>query len=240
MKIKKEDYNKGYLILINQTHPYKETPINLTKYSKTFSNIDLETEALYYLKKLLKKIKAKEEIIPISGYRTEEEQRKLFNHSLHENGEVYTRKFVAFPNTSEHQTGLAIDLGKNMPNIDFICPSFPHDGICEKFRKLASDCGFIERYTEEKKDITKISKEEWHFRYISYPHSKIIQDLQFCLEEYIEYLKQFTYPFNPLKKYGFKIFFLPAHEEEIELEITQEFQISGNNEDGFIITMKEE
>lgn len=239
MKIRKEEYKKGYLILVNHSHFYTKTPESISRYSSNFPNIKLENEALVNLKKALQEIDAKDSIIPVSGYRTEKEQRKLYNTSLKENGKDYTEKFVAYPNTSEHQTGLAIDLGKNIENLDFICPSFPNCGISKKFREIASEYGFIERYTEEKKNMTKIAKEEWHFRYVSYPHSKIITDLHFCLEEYIEYIKQFSYPTNPLKKYGYKIFFLPL-QEEIELNNTQNYLISGNNEDGFILSIKEE
>lgn len=239
MKIRKEDYKKGYLILVNYNHFYTQIPENISMFSPNFPNIKLENETLINLKKALQEISAKDCIIPISGYRTEKEQRKLYHTSLKENGKDYTKKFVAKPSTSEHQTGLAIDLGKNIENFDFICPSFPNYGIFKKFREIAQEYGFIERYTEEKKNITKIAKEEWHFRYVSYPHSKIMTELHFCLEEYIEYLHEFSYPTNPLKKYGYKIFFLPL-QEEIELDLKQNDCISGNNKDGFILTIKEE
>lgn len=64
---------------------------------------------------------------------------------LQENGTEFTAKFVAMPGHSEHQTGLAIDLGLRQPDIDFIRPAFPYEGICQKFRELAPAFGFIER-----------------------------------------------------------------------------------------------
>ena len=145
------------------------------------------------------------------------------------------KKFVALPNASEHQTGLAIDLALNKPNIDFICPSFPYNGICQEFRKIAPNFGFIERYKDEKKNITKIAKEEWHFRFVGYPHSKIITNKDLCLEEYIEYLKEYKYP-KFLNSYGYKISYIP-YENQNETIILQENQmISGNNVDGFILS----
>ncbi len=74
---------------------------------------------------------------------------------------------------------MAIDLALNEGNIDFICPKFPYYGICQNFRNIAPKYGFIERYKDEKKAITKISKEEWHFRYVGYPHSKIITEKEY-------------------------------------------------------------
>ena len=47
----------------------------------------------------------------VDGYRTEKEQRRLWEYSLKENGLAYTKQFVALPGCSEHQIGLAIDVG---------------------------------------------------------------------------------------------------------------------------------
>ncbi len=61
----------------------------------------------------LNEIKSENKIVLVSGYRTLEEQTRIYETSLKENGEEFTRKFVALPNASEHQTGLAIDLALN-------------------------------------------------------------------------------------------------------------------------------
>ena len=177
--------------------------------------------------------------MPVSGYRTLEEQIDIYESSLKDNGEEFTKKFVALPNASEHQTGLAIDLALNEGKIDFICPSFPYHGICQEFRNVAPKFGFIERYKNDKKKITKISKEEWHFRYVGYPHSEIINNLDFCLEEYIDYIKTFTYPNNPLIYNEYKIFYVP-YKDNHYIELNDDYLISGNNVDGFILTTKGE
>ena len=186
VKLNDENIHKGYLILINPDNLLKTNEIKLISYSEKYKNIELDQVANSQLQKALKSINANDEIVPISGVRTFEEQKRLYTDSIIENGEEYTKKFVALPNASEHQTGLAIDLALNKPNIDFICPSFPYNGICQEFRKIAPNFGFIERYKDEKKNITKIAKEEWHFRFVGYPHSKIITNKDLCLEEYIE------------------------------------------------------
>ena len=52
------------------------------------------------------------------------------------------------------------------------------------------DYGFVLRYTDEKQDITGFMGEEWHVRYVGVEHSKNMQLLDMCLEEYIDYLNQ--------------------------------------------------
>ncbi len=232
-----KNIHKGYLILINPENLLVINEFRLTEYDENYKNIKLEQLTNENLQKVLKKINVNTQILPVSGFRTLEEQKKIYKDSLKENGEEYTKKFVALPNASEHQTGLAIDLALNQPNIDFICPKFPYEGICQVFRTLAPNYGFIERYKEEKKKITQISKEEWHFRYVGYPHSKFITDNNLCLEEYIEYLKQYRYP-KQLECYEYKISYIPYKDENEIIKLNENQQISGNNVDGFILSEK--
>ena len=91
-----------------------------------------------------------------------------------ESGLAFTHKYVAYPGCSEHQTGLAIDLGKAAGHIDFIRPAFPYDGTCGAFRRAAAAYGFIERYQKGKESLTGIAREPWHFRYVGLPHAAIM------------------------------------------------------------------
>ena len=77
------------------------------------------------------------------------EQQDIFKQSLKDNGRTFTQQFVALPGKSEHQTGLAIDLGLKKESIDFIRPDFPYIGICQQFREKSVPYGFIERYPRE-------------------------------------------------------------------------------------------
>lgn len=238
--IVKENINKGDLILVNKEYPLKtKIEEELISFNKEYKDILISKKLNSSIQEIFKKLKLKNEIVPVSGYRTLEEQIEIFNTSKKENGEEFTLKYVALPNASEHQTGLAIDLGLNQKEIDFIRPSFPHNGVCESFRKLAASHGLIERYQEEKEKKTGISSEEWHFRYIGIPHAKIMEEKNLCLEEYLIYLKDFNYPTTPLKYEAYQIFYLP-YKKDTYLEINKEFTISGNNIDGFILTIKEQ
>lgn len=174
-----------YLILVNRKHPICDEPDDLVSVSYAYPEIKLRWAAQTSLTNLLDAIGCADQIIPISGYRTQQEQIEIYESSLLENGLVFTKKYVALPGCSEHQTGLAIDLALNQGNIDFICPDFPYDGICGEFRKQAPKYGFIERYPKGKEAITSIAHEPWHFRYVGCPHAEIITTMNLTLEEYI-------------------------------------------------------
>lgn len=240
--LKKEYVFQGNLILVNREYELKEKArdYNLKPFSKSYPNILFDYNANLELQKILAEIKAGDKIVPVSAYRSLKEQEKIWNDSLKENGENFTKQYVAYPNCSEHQTGLAIDLALNQENIDFIRPSFPYKEICQEFRKIMINYGFIERYTKDKQEITKISSEEWHFRYIGYPHSKIMQEMKLCLEEYIEYLKNFKLGKDCFKFDNYEISYIEMNEETkvISIDDNEALTISGNNIDGIIVTKR--
>jgi D-alanyl-D-alanine dipeptidase/carboxypeptidase len=241
----------GHLVLINGDNPIKQ-PIKEDKLLPISSNEDIqelhdgmfmEKTSLQQLSALLAASEALEEVVVVSAYRTKEEQEDIYATSLIENGPVYTASYVALPDQSEHQTGLAVDVGKYSRDVDFIAPSFPNIGACQTFKQLAADYGFIQRYKEGKESITKISCEPWHFRYVGYPHSKLIEEHGFCLEEYVEYLKGYTYAGEPLRfnigSLQVEIYYVPAEEgpsTTVPIVKCDLYRLSGNNKDGFIIT----
>lgn len=180
--------NNEYLILVNRQHPISREPDDLVSASTEHAEIKLRRAAQTALAELLRAIGSGDKIVPVSGYRSQEEQTAIYESSLVENGLAFTEKYVAFPGCSEHQTGLAIDLALNQDVIDFIRPNFPYDGICDEFRNLAPKFGFIERYPKGKEQITGIAHEPWHFRYVGCPHAEIMTMQNMALEEYIETL----------------------------------------------------
>lgn len=245
IKLTESDICKGSLILVNAENSYVNNDSNyiLVPVNYKYPDIVMNNTAVNFLHTLLVKISAGDSIVPVSGYRSFAEQTAIYNDSLNDNGEVFTKKYVALPDHSEHQTGLAIDLALNRDDIDFICPDFPYNGICDDFRNTAPDYGFVQRYTKDKEKVTGISNEPWHFRYVGYPHSKIMIQLGLCLEEYIEYIK--CYDKKHRLRYRFsesiriEIFYVPSNgcETVIEMPENSVYQLSGNNMDGFIITI---
>lgn len=126
-----------------------------------------------------------------AGYRSVAYQKELFNKQVSEymsqgkskkDATSATRLTVADPGTSEHHTGLAFDI--TVPGTTF-------KGTAQS-QWLNTHCweyGFIIRYEEDKQKITGYVAEPWHIRYVGLPHSTIIRDHGWCLEEYIESLK---------------------------------------------------
>lgn len=245
--LEREYIHSGSLILVNQDYPIKENKLLpsfvLTPVDTQHKEILLEKRACTLLTQLFHSIDCKNNIIPVSGYRSSKEQEDIYQESLQKNGSAFTRRYVAAPNCSEHQSGLAIDLSENADGIDFIRPNFPNTGICGVFRKACVNHGFIERYGKGKEDITGISHEPWHFRYVGYPHSQIMKDNNLSLEEYIRYLKDFPCTGRHLhyeqEKRAFELFYAVAGLEKTVLCLPDNdcYQISGNNVDGFIVTI---
>lgn len=243
--LKKEKVYCGNLVLVNAQYPIKCMDNgNLTTVDSYFPNVLLRSEAASALQKILSKIMAGKEIVPVSGYRSMKEQITIYQNSLRNNGEAFTNQFVALPGHSEHQTGLAIDLGQNQKKIDFIRPNFPYEGICGDFRKAAPDFGFVERYPKEKETITGIAHEPWHFRYVGYPHSRIMVEHSLTLEEYVNFIKSYREDdrllYSQEQNTAIEVYYVPALKSETTIIIPEQsaYQISGNNVDGFIITIR--
>ncbi|NIK76726.1 D-alanyl-D-alanine dipeptidase/carboxypeptidase [Paenibacillus castaneae] len=251
VQVERNQMYEGYLILINGENPIRKAtdesmlvPLSSVPHLRVLQEgMLLENTCLQQLVNLLQHCQGLQDIVMVSGFRSMEEQQHIYETSLRENGAEYTASYVALPNQSEHQTGLAIDVGLRRNEIDFIAPSFPSSGVCQAFKKLAADYGFIQRYKEGKEFITNIACEPWHFRYVGYPHAAIMEQHGFCLEEYINFLRKFTYSGEQLciERDGLKteIYFVPAEEglmTTIPLVKCDFYQLSGNNKDGFIIT----
>lgn len=181
-----EEPCEEFLILVNAGHALAEDiPEPLVPVHPQAPSILMRSSAAVMLSRLMQDIHGWKGIVPVSGWRSREEQQAIWDSSLQENGLTFTQKYVALPGHSEHQTGLAIDLGLRQDHIDFICPEFPNTGICRLFREKASDYGFILRYPPGKEHITGISHEPWHFRYVGRPHAQIMEQEGLTLEEYV-------------------------------------------------------
>ncbi|MBQ3136785.1 MAG: M15 family metallopeptidase [Clostridia bacterium] len=125
----------------------------------------------------------------VSGYRDSEKQEDIFENKYAAfRGEGYskkearklTEKWVAEPGTSEHETGLAVDINPDREKSG--------NEVYKWLEKNAHKYGFIKRYPEEKTEITGIADESWHYRYVGEKAAKVMKEKNLCLEEYIEYI----------------------------------------------------
>ena len=177
------------LMLVNQEHPISWNPQSLVLVG---GRVLMDERAACALNKLMEELDGWNFITAVSGWRSQEEQHEIYIRSLWESGEEFTKQFVARPGHSEHQTGLAIDLGLTQLDIDFLRPYFPYEGICQTFRERAAAYGFIERYPAGKEAVTGIAHEPWHFRYVGVPHAEIMVAHGWTLEEYHKHQKPFS------------------------------------------------
>ena len=174
------------LVLVNAAHPLRgsETP-DLAAPDPKYPGVLLERRAAERLAACIRAVGGAGRIVPVSGWRSRAEQQAIWDGTLAREGEAFTRQYVACPGCSEHQTGLAVDLGLAGPHIDFIRPDFPDEGVCRAFRLRAADYGFILRYPAGKEHITGIAHEPWHFRYVGAPHAARMAARNLTLEEYL-------------------------------------------------------
>lgn len=237
----------GPLVLVNPQHPLLQNiPLTeaLAPVWPEYPDVKMLAGAGKMMRVLANFSGAEGQIVPVSGYRTHKEQVNIFETTLQEKGEEFTRQYVALPGCSEHQTGLALDVAALSDNIDFVCPNLPNSGVYAAFRNLAADYGFIQRYPAGKEHITSIACEPWHFRYIGWPHSQIMCQQNWVLEEYIENLKLYTsfqnaYRFEAAGQ-QMRIFTLDVSQNRpavLHLPEGVLWQVSGNNAGGVVVTV---
>ena len=239
VRLSREQSFTGPLVLVNRQHPLRTAAgEGLTAVDGRHPDILLDRQAARLLAACIQKVRGGAEIVPVSGWRSQEEQQRIWDDTLAESGPDFTRTDVAYPGCSEHQTGLAIDLGRAAGVIDFIRPAFPYDGICGAFRKAAAAYGFIQRYRREKESLTGIAEEPWHFRYVGRPHARLMRDMGLTLEEYVELLRGYPYPGRLLSAAGGGYdAFVGFSRSYTPQEHRAPCQVSGNNVDGYILTL---
>lgn len=118
----------------------------------------------------------------VSGYRSEALQSKIYNNYIAQQGQVEADRFSAKPGTSEHQTGLALDIGRS----DRKCELEQCFGSTEEGKWIANhapEYGFIVRYPKNKSSVTGYDYEPWHLRYVGkelaielYKNSKTMEE----------------------------------------------------------------
>lgn len=186
--------------------------------------IMLSDEVLQALQKMLAAARQDglEGFILTSGYRSMEQQAILYEQQ----GSDY-----ALPaGYSEHNSGLAVDISSIAMKME-VAP----EGAW--LRDHAAEYGFILRYPPNKQHITGIQYEPWHFRYVGLPHSLIMQEHGWVLEEYLQYLAE-----NPNLSVGTKDghftidYYSYSSDLLIKLPSDASYTISGDNVGGVIVT----
>ena len=180
------------IALVNEGHPLDTSyvPAEMTEIE---SERSVDSRIADDLKQMLSDAKdAGLSMYVASAYRSYEKQREVFNNTMQDwisqgysplNAYDETKKSVAVPGTSEHATGLAVDIiSSEYEALD------DRQGDTEEQKWLMEHCweyGFILRYPSDKSDVTNIVYEPWHYRYVGKEAAKEITEQNITLEEYV-------------------------------------------------------
>ncbi len=202
-----------YLWLVNKDNPFdpdmlEQFDLDHIRDTDGKTYIEHETHLAYQQLNQLMIEKYGIALFLVSAGRTVETQQQVMDDFRKTHTQEETLKTVALPGTSEHHTGLALD----------VHPEFAHSSIVQAFidklplpERLAylkqpdaeqkkqmyallhqelEQFGFIVRYSADKQDITGVRPERWHIRYVGQENAKAINQSGLCLEEYVEMLEQ--------------------------------------------------
>ncbi len=189
---KKDSWN---LILVNKDNPVPEGYIdNVTLIRNKDNNFTVDSRCYDALLQMLNDCrKAGLRPFVCSSYRTVEKQQELFDNEIaifrswgYTANAAYTlaARQVALPGTSEHHTGLAVDIvDKNNQILD---SNQEKTAVQRWLMENSYKYGFILRYPNNKSDITGIIYEPWHYRYVGKEDALKIYKSGLCLEEYLQ------------------------------------------------------
>ncbi len=185
-----------FLILINKENRVSlaSKPEQLVKVKDAKKVIELDATAQAALEAMFIEMRAAgfSDVFVTSAYRSYDYQSYLFNFYIEEemakglSFEAARDKVLTYsaePGTSEHQSGLAVDLmTSGMSELDETFADHPvYDWLTENAWKF----GFVLRFPEDKTEITGYSYEPWHYRFVGRRHAYEIHKNRLCLEEYI-------------------------------------------------------
>ncbi|MDE5946377.1 MAG: D-alanyl-D-alanine carboxypeptidase family protein [Oscillospiraceae bacterium] len=241
--IEYSDMNKGDLILVNSSYEYKFTEeLNIVDvystrndcYTVRDMNVLLENNVISQLNALMEAYSTannNKDIRVIEGYLSKEEQDEKFAG----------KKSNVAGGYSDFNTARTFELA-----------SFPengssyyllNEGVYSWIYSNAQNYGFILRYPMGKDSVTGVSSSTYTFRYVGVPHAIYISQNNITLEEYIEALKSYNKD-NPLKitdgSKNYDVYYVQANANnvtEVPVPNDKTYSISGNNVDGFIVTV---
>ena len=187
-------------ILVSAAYPLAEELDMEREFICNYAGFDLKVDAriAQSLKDFLAAAKADGYNLQlISAYRTfarsaillenEVQAQMKYNGYDREKAEQVAATRVAPPGTSEHNTGLAVDIlsGDYYTHHSSIEESFEYDPEAIWMKENCAKYGFILRYPKGKSDITGIIFEPWHFRYVGVEIATYIMENDLTLEEYL-------------------------------------------------------
>ncbi|MDM5190197.1 M15 family metallopeptidase [Bacillus sp. DX4.1] len=179
------------LVLVNKHRklPDGYTPDDLTRPNVPFTSPKdkektlLRKDAADALEKMFQAAKEQGlELTAVSGYRSYKRQQSLHNTYIKRQGKAEADSVSAVPGTSEHQTGLAMDISSKSAKFQ-LEPIFGETEEGKWVARNAHEFGFVIRYLEDKTDMTEYAYEPWHLRYVGNPYATYLHKHHLTLEE---------------------------------------------------------
>jgi len=178
------------LMLVNyENHIPKDYEPELTELS---NGQRVDSRIYPHLQKMIKEAKQDEVYMEVvAGYRTKQKQQSLMKEKIllymaegysYNKSKKIAEKWVAAAGTSEHQLGLAVDINQDPAK----CSA---DKVYNWLSENAHKYGFVKRYPADKVEVTRISNEPWHYRYVGKKAAAEMIEKNMCLEEYVDYLE---------------------------------------------------
>lgn len=247
-----EDIHRGELILVNDNNKYifpdeeQSELISLDELKNDYYKIkdinirmnQLAAKSLNSMMSGFYQENSDKNIMVTGAYISENQQNLMYNQALDNSVKITKGGF------SEHHTGLAVDLA--IYDQEKTLKPYSPLGIYTWIKDNCTKYGFIRRYPTDKSDITGVEDHFDHFRYVGIPHAYYITENKLTLEEYIELLKNYTFGNKSLSfscySKDYEIYYIKAKSENGSVDVyvpsTNSYTISGNNIDGFIVTVE--
>lgn len=195
------DANFSQLLLVNAQNPLPENydyEGNLTEMPTKYINgmlKQIDKDVWPYMQAMIDAQRAAETnpknwLYVRSPYRSYSTQKMLFGKETEkwlktglssEEAETKAATVVTRPGTSEHNTGFSADF-------NIAEDSFESTAMFTWMQEHAADYGFVLRFPKDKQEITGITYESWHYRFVGINNAKEMNRLNMCLEEYVEYM----------------------------------------------------
>lgn len=196
------DANFSQLLLVNAQNPLPEDydyEGNLTEIPTKYINgmlKQIDKNVWPYMQAMIDaqretETNSKNWLYVRSPYRSYATQKMLFTQETgkwlktglsSEEAEAKAATVVTRPGTSEHNTGFSADF-------NIAEDSFESTAMFTWMQEHAADYGFVLRFPKDKQEITGITYESWHYRFVGINNAKEMNRLNMCLEEYVEYMK---------------------------------------------------
>jgi D-alanyl-D-alanine carboxypeptidase len=192
------------------------------------SDIEMNGAALEAVTEMFEKAKEKgyKNFFVNSGFRSIQKQKELYDS-------YEDKSFVQEPGASEHQTGYALDIAYNGLSGDKFEKSPQGKWLMENAHKY----GFILRYPKDKTEITNISYEPWHYRYIGIPHSYYCYENDLCLEEYISFLAEGSSYSISIDKINYTVYYATENDVFIDVPADKTYKLSSDNTGGYAVVV---